>query len=133
MKLYEHIIKERLVAVLKKNKFFSNTQAAYRKGRSTIDHILVLQETFFSHRYKKGQGKAKDKKPLYLGLIDLAKAFDSVPRNKLFKKLRKTGVKGKMHRVIKDLYTDNRATIRIGEYETKIFKIQSGVMQGSKV
>ena len=133
MKLYEHIIKERLVEVLEKNKFFSNTQAAYRKGRSTVDHILVLQEIFFSHRYKKGQGKAKDKKPLYLGLIDLAKAFDSVPRNKLFKKLRKTGVKGKMHRVIKDLYTDNRATIRIGEYETKIFKIQSGVMQGSKL
>ena len=133
MKLYEHIIKERLVAVLEKNRFFSCAQAAYRKGRSTLDHILVIQEIFFSHRYKNGEGQAKDKRPLYLGLIDLAKAFDSVPRRKLFKKLWNTGVKGKMYRVIKDLYTDNQATIRIGDYETKNFKIQSGVMQGSKL
>ena len=50
MKIYEHIIKERLVAVLEKSKFFSNMQAAYRKGRSTVDQ--VVQELFYQHRYK---------------------------------------------------------------------------------
>ena len=38
-----------------------------------------------------------------------------------------------MHRVIKDLYTNNRATVRIGDHETKSFAINSGVMQGSKL
>jgi len=54
--------------------------------------------------------------PLYYAFMDLIKAFDSVPGDKLFKKLWQTGVKGKMYRVIKDLYTNNRAKVRIGEY-----------------
>ena len=80
MKIYEHIIKERLVAVLEKNKFFSNVQAAYRKSRATSDHLLVVQELFFHYRYKRSLGQAKAKCPLYLCLMDLAKAFDTVPR-----------------------------------------------------
>ena len=133
MKLYEHVLKERLVALLEKKNYFSNAQSAYRKGRSTVDNILVVQEIFYAHRYKKGQGQEKDKKPLYMGLVDLTKAFDTVPRTKLFKKMGKAGVLGKMYRVIKDLYTNNRATVRVGGHETKSFEIKSGVMQGSKL
>ena len=133
MKVYEHILKERVVEALEKIRYFSNVQSAYRKRRSTADNILVVQEIFYTYRYKKGQGQPKDKRALYMGLIDLAKAFNTVPRAKLFMKLGKAGVRGKMHRVIRDLYTDNRATVRIGEYETKGFEIKSGVMQGSKL
>ena len=49
--------------------------------------------------------------------MDLSKAFDRVPRDKLFKKLWKAGVRGKIYKVIKDIYT-NGARIRIGEYDT---------------
>ena len=133
MKIYEHIIKERLVAVLEKNKYFSNMQAAYRKRRATSDHILVVQELFFHYRYKRSLGEAKAKCPIYLCLMDLAKAFDTVPREMLFKKLWRAGIRGKMYRVIKDLYTDNRARIRIGGHLSKSFEIKSGVMQGSKL
>ena len=133
MKIYEHIIKERLVTVLEKNKFFSNTQAAYRKGRATVDHILVVQELFYLYRYKKFPGGAKNKRPLYLCLMDLAKAFDTVPRKRLFEKLWRAGIRGKMYRVIKDLYTNNKATIKVGGHLTKSFEINSGVMQGSKL
>ena len=133
MKLYEHILKERLVTVLEETNYFSIAQSAYRKGRSTIDNILVVQEIFYTYRYKKGLGQVTDKRPLYMWLIDLAKAFDTVHRSKLFKKLGKAGVRGKLHRVIRDLYTDNRAAVRVGDYETKSFEIKSGVMQGSKL
>ena len=43
------------------------------------------------------------------------------------------GVKGKIYRVIKDLYSENRARIVIGAFETESILIQSGVMQGSKL
>ena len=36
-----------------------------------------------------------------------------------------------MYKVIKDLYKDNRARIRIGEYESQELNIKLGVMQGS--
>ena len=124
----------RLVAFLEGKKFLSNKQAAFRKGRSTVDHIMIIQEIFYLYRYKKGdKGKISERQPIYYAFMDLVKAFDMVPRSKLFKKLRQAGVQGKMYRVIKDLYTDNRASIRIGEYETKNFKVKAGVMQGSKL
>ena len=65
--------------------------------------------------------------------MDLEKAFDTVPRSRLFKKLRKAGVQGKMFRVIKNLYDGNNATVKIGEFRSRSFKIESGVMQGSKL
>ena len=47
MKIYEQIIKFRLMKVLEQNNSFSISQAAYRAGRSVNDHLLVLQEFFF--------------------------------------------------------------------------------------
>ena len=95
MKIYEHIVKERLVIVLEKNKLFSNTYAAYRKGRATVDHILVVQELFYLYRYKKCSGGAKNKCPLYLCLMDLAKAFDTFPPNRRLEKLWRSGIRAK--------------------------------------
>ena len=60
-------------------------QAAYRKGREITDHILVFQEIFYLYRHKKSLGVANGKHPLYLCLIVLAKAFDTIPRDKLIK------------------------------------------------
>ena len=95
---------------------------------------MVIQEIFYHYRYNKGvQGVPEDKRALYLGLMDLVKAFDTVPRRRLFNKLKKTGVQGKMDKVIKNLYEGNTATIKIGEFRSKSFKIESGVMQGSKL
>ena len=47
MKVYEHVIKVRLTTYLEETNYFTTAQAAYRKGRSTVDHILVIQETFY--------------------------------------------------------------------------------------
>ena len=65
--------------------------------------------------------------------MDLRKAFDTVPRKLLFAKLAALGVKGKFLEVIKDLFTGTSARIRIGDYDSPSFEIQSGVMQGSKL
>ena len=130
MKIYEHIIEARLSKYLEESNFLSSMQAAYRKGRATVDNILIIQEVFYHYRYKKGAKRnAGSKHPLYLAFMDLIKAFDTVPRQRLFRKLRQAGVKGKMYRVIKDLYTDNKASIRIGEDVSKSFLVNSGVMQ----
>ena len=65
--------------------------------------------------------------------MDLEKAFDTVPIEKLFKKVAQAGITGKMYRVIKDLYTENKARIRIGDYESESLIIKSGVILGSKL
>ena len=134
MKIYEQIIKQRLVPVLENIKFFSDAQAAYRKGRSTSDHLVVIQELFYHYRYtKKGPRGGAGRQPLYLAFLDLKKAFDTVPRHLLYAKLKHIGLKGKILNIIIDLYTRNKARIRIGTMISDYFEINSGVMQGSKL
>ena len=134
MKIYEQVIKARLVDILEKTNFFSNVQAAYRKSRNSCDHILVLQKIFLHYRFKEIDPRGGiGKQILYLCFMDLKKAFDTVPRHLLFAKLKALGVEGKILNVIKDLYTSNSACIRIGDHMTESFNIESGVMQGSKL
>ena len=43
------------------------------------------------------------------------------------------GIRGKILNVIKDLYTSNADSVRIGNFTSESFNIESGVMQGSKL
>ena len=129
MKIYEGLIKRRLVSKLESQRLLSPIQAAYRKGRSTCDHLLLLQELFLGHRISKGA----QKRSLYVCFMDLIKAFDTVSRKILFRKLRALGIQGKMLRVSTDLYTKNKARIQVGNYLSSEFEINKGVMQGSKL
>ena len=134
LQLYEQVLKTRLVGYLKESGYFSEAQAAYRKGRSTADHLLVLQEIFYYYPYTKiGPRGAKGKQPLYFAFMDLKKAFDSVPREYLFQKLAYIGITGTLFNALKDIYSRNKARVRIGNKFSAYFEINSGVMQGSKL
>ena len=134
MKIYEGIICNRIVTFLEKNHFFSPYQAAYRKGRSTADQILVLHELFLEYRYNSfGPRGGQIRKPLYFCFLDLKKAFDTVPRRILFKKLFNAGIRGKMLRVIQNLFSANPANVLIDNFLSPEFVINRGVLQGSKL
>ena len=134
MKIYEGIICNRLVAFLDKKCFFSPLQTAYRKRRSTADHIFVIHELFLEYRYNRvGPRGGKVRIPLYFCFLDLRKAFDTVPRHLLFSKLYNAGIRGKMLRVIQDLFSSNLANVLIDEFLSPDFIINRGVLQGSKL
>ena len=109
MKLYEGLIKCRLVRKLEAEGLLSSAQAAYRKDLSTSDQLFVLQELILAYRFDKRGPRGGIKVPLYICFLDLRKAFDTVPRELLLKKLYTKGIAGKMLRVISDLYSENRA------------------------
>ena len=50
MKIYEGIICKRVATFLFANRILSPYQDAYRKRRSTADHILVIYELFLEYR-----------------------------------------------------------------------------------
>ena len=134
MKIYEGIICRRLSIFLEDNKIISPHQAAYRKNKSIFDHIFVLHEIFLEYRfYKKGPRGGAAKAPLYFCFLDLKKAFDTVSRDILFKKLCKAGVRGKMFRVIQNLFSCNPANILVDGFLSPEFLINRGVLQGSKL
>ena len=94
----------------------------------------MLHELFLEYRLNKvGKRGGRNKKSLYLCFTDLEKAFDKVWRNRMFTKLYNIGVTGKMLRVIKDMYTGNIANVLVDNCLTGDFKLNSGVLQGSKL
>ena len=131
MKVYEAMIKYRLVRKLDNDKFFSGTQAAYRRSLSKADQIFALQELVFEYRFYRTGPRGGSKPPLYLCFLDFRKAFDTVCRDILFRKLYAIGITGKMFRVIKDLYSSNKANILVSGRLSRDIEINSGVMQGS--
>ena len=81
MKVVERIFEHRMRQQIK----IDDMQFGFMKGKKTIDAIFMarhMQENF----------RVKSKK-LYLGFVDLEKAFDRVPREVISWAMRKLGVK----------------------------------------
>ena len=69
-------------------------------------------------------------KDLYLCFIDYSKAFDKVRHEKLFNILEHLDIDGKDLRVIRNLYWDQSAAVRVGGELSEYTLIKRGVRQG---
>ena len=67
---------------------------------------------------------------LFTCFVDFSKAFDCVPRNKLFDKIESVGVKGNFLSIIKSMYEDDSSAIKKDGLVTESFRCYSGVKQG---
>ena len=76
---------------------------------------------------KKGREFQKN---IYFCFIDLAKAFDCVDHNKLWKILKEMGIPDHLMCLLKNLYAGQEATVRTGHGPTDWFQIEKGVYQG---
>ena len=60
----------------------------------------------------------------------MAKAYDKVRRNGLWYKLWKAGIRGKMWRVLKNIYNKVESSVLLGDNRTEFFEIEVGLRQG---
>jgi len=82
------------------NTVISYAQFGFRKGRSTVDAMFVLNAI---------RGKfINNNCRLACAFIDFKKAFDCVYRNGLWFKLHKLGVRGRLLRLVRDVYSKIR-------------------------
>jgi len=65
-----------------------------------------------------------------VAFLDVAKAYDRVYRNGLWYKLWKLGLKGKIWRILKNIYRKVESSILIGDRRTAWFTIEVGLRQG---
>ena len=104
------------------NHELQDVQAGFRKGRGTrdqIDNILWIIE------------KTREfQKNIYFFIIDYVKAFDYVDHNKLWKTLKEMGIPDHLTCLLKNLYADQEATVRIGHGTADWFQIGKGVRHG---
>ena len=75
--------------------------------------------------------KAREfQKNIYCCFIDYAKAFDRVDQDKLWKILQEMGIPDHLTCLLRNLYADQEATVRMGHRTTDWFQIGKGVRQG---
>ena len=99
-----------------------HVQSGFRKGRGTRDQIANIRWIM---------EKAREfQKNIYICFIDYAKAFDCVDHNKLWSILKEMGEPDHLTCLLRNLCTDQEATVETGHGKTDGFQIGKGVRQG---
>lgn len=124
-KLFTALLSERLNAFLDESGILCENQAGFRKRYSTSDHIFVLHALIEIMKF--------DKKKLFCSFVDFSKAFDSVWRVGLWRKLIRNFIDGKFFRVIHNLYVDIKACVSINNETSLFFPSKCGVRQGDNL
>ncbi|CAF4930862.1 unnamed protein product [Rotaria magnacalcarata] len=119
-KIFSRIILNRVQALLDKQ--LLEEQAGFRCNPSIVDQIFILKMIMEKSR--------NVNKPLFMLFIDIMKAYDSVDRALLWNICRHYGLTGKIVRILKLLYHDTKAQVRINGELSDIFNINSEVQQG---
>ena len=130
-KLYCSVINERLTKwaksrhiAHKQNGFRKkrDEQNGFRKKRSTTDHITSLTSIIDTRK--------KLKQSTLFAFIDFRKAYDTINRTKLWRRLSKVGVSGKLFRSINSLYSSVTSCVRINNLHRDWFYVKYGLRQG---
>jgi hypothetical protein len=124
LKLFEAIVCNRLTAWLERGDLIPDEQLAYRHRLSGTDHLYLLN-VIVEDAIARG-------KTLYVGLINLRKAFPSVDRKKLLEDLASVGVSSQTVSVLRRLYScDTFRLLLDGVPGTIVFSVVVGVHEGS--
>ena len=122
-KLFTSILNKRLLDWDKEHSIITDAQFGFRPGFSTIDAIFALHTIIKSNLKKRG-GR------LYCCFVDYKKAFDLIDRSKLWCKLIKQGVEGKMLNVIISLYDKVKICVKFDGCLSDYFESRVGLFQG---
>ena len=101
----------------------SDEQLGFRKGNRTSDAHIILKNVIDDYCHRSN-------KRVFGCFVDFQKAFDSIPRHKLFEKLRNKNITGDFYNTLIDIYSNDKFSIRIGETMTTESSCNQGVKQG---
>ena len=124
-KILESIISNRLNFYLETNNIFNTNQTGFRKGCSTTDQLLLLQNQILKSMRKKGLTIAI--------FLDFEKAYDMLWKNGLLHKIKKYGINGKMFSFINSFINDRTFQVRLNATLSSIRTQQNGTPQGSVI
>lgn len=121
-KVFMSILTRRLTTLAEKGSLFMDVQGGFRKGRSCMDKIALLtgrlQENISAGRQS------------HVVFIDVKKAYDSIPHDRLFRALSKHGIDPEFLSLLRELYTGNFADVITPFGHTDPFPLLRGVKQG---
>ena len=121
-KLFTSILNSRLLAWSDTNDIVTDAQFGFRPKHSTVDAIFALNTIIGKFLRKKLR--------LYCCFIDFKQAFDSVDRNKLWNKISRLGIRGKILQILKSLYSNIKTSVLLNGNISEPFISHLGLLQG---
>ena len=123
IKIFERVMRKRLVNYLENNSLLCNNQHGFRAGRSCLTQLLAHFDDILENLRQNS-----DTDSIYL---DYAKAFDKVDHALLIKKLERYGVHPKLVGWIKSFLSDRTQQVVVNGHKSVLAQIISGVPQGT--
>jgi hypothetical protein len=122
-KIMERIIVNGLNQHLEKNKLIDESQHGFRSKKSCLTNLLeVVEETAVC---------LDEGKPVDIIYLDFKKAFDTVPHERLYSKLKAHGVEGKILGWVKEWLSNRKQRVVLNGEVSDWEEVVSGVPQGS--
>jgi hypothetical protein len=122
-KLFEKLMKIRVMSFLNQHNILSNHQFGFRSGSSTSDAILE----FLSYSYE----SLNFNKYLLTVLLDFSRAFDTIDHRILLSKLNHVGIRGSLLRWFSSYLSNRKQYVTIGSHSSQKTSVDVGVPQGS--
>lgn len=122
-KVFEGILHNKIYKQIEP--YLSNSQHAFRKGRSVNTNLLTLVE-YISQEMDAGN-------QVDVIYLDFRKAFDQVDNDILLEKLDMIGFAPKLLNLFADYLGNREQFVRLGCYNSTAFHTRSGVSQGSSL
>ena len=121
-KLFSKILHNRIEKHINDNNIMNENQTGFRKQYRTSDHILTLR-SIIEKLFKKNSY-------LFTCFVDFEKAFDTVWRDALFKKLKHMGIHGKILSILENMYSEVNYAIKLPYGLTDSVSSSTGLKQG---
>ena len=122
-KLYTAILNKRLTDYVLEKGILRPEALGFVSGNRTSDAHLILHSLIQHYCHQRNE-------KIFSCFVDFSKAFDTIPRDLLFRKLLGYGINGKFFNNLKTLYSNDNCCVRVGNQMTRSFLANQGVKQG---
>ena len=122
-KLMEKMINNRMIWSLEQKGIISPLQSGFRKSRSTIDNLLLLENDI--------QYNLNTNQHTIAIFFDIKKAYDMSWRRGILQTLYDNGYRGNLPEFIKNFLTNRTISVCIGETKSTPVVVPEGIPQGS--
>ncbi|GJZ57942.1 retrovirus-related pol polyprotein LINE-1, partial [Tanacetum coccineum] len=121
MELWERVIERRL----RRETLVSENQFGFMPGRSLVEAIHLIRSLMEKYRERQ--------RDLHMAFLDLEKAYNSVPRELIWKTLVDKGTSRRYIRVIRDMHDGAKTRVQTSIGYTEFFPVDVGLHQGSAI
>lgn len=122
-KILETVVYKQLIKYVEKNNILVTEQSGFRESHSC--------ETTLQNVLNEWKIKCDNKQKTGVAFLDFKRAFETIDRDKLIKKLNKNGIKGNVLKWFKSYLTDRTQQVKFNNVTSSKRKTKYGVPQGS--